>query len=337
MFIGYLTTIKKPGELPELIAVACAYKGIPFVYLNPKDIKINEETVRGRIFINNKWKRATVPLPKFIDISPYCFKMPREKLEFLRKNTVLSDTGENRFNKVNLQKLLLKDKQFKELVIPTKSIETFEDVKEFLDRYNQIILKPISGQFGNGVISIMKEEESFLLKYDDTEERINGVELKSFYNDKVNSKQYIVQKYINSITKGGYPFDCRINMEKNEKGNWVIARKFIRVGIGQKVVSNISRGGGVSDTKPFLKANFYDKHHQIEQRLKNIGKKLPNKIEELRNITLVRMGIDLGIDSDGSVYLFEINSSPGTTQLRDQAALLRTDYYSYVINKLSIS
>lgn len=335
MFIGYLTTLKKPGELAEIIAVACAYKGIPFIYLNPKDIVVDQKKVTGRILVGDKWQRATVPLPKFIDISPYCFKMSPDKLNFLRENSVLSDTGENRFNKVRLQNLLLEDENFKHLVIPTKTVKSLEDIIDYLNKYNHTILKPQSGQFGIGVISLKKRGDKYELKYNNKEKIITYADLLNIYNEGISSKPYIIQQFIDSITKGGYPFDCRINMEKNDQGEWVIAKKFIRIGINQKVVSNISRGGGVSETKPFLKANFNQKYIEIENKLKEIGKTLPKKIEELRGIRLVRMGIDLGINTNGDVFLFEVNSSPGTSQLRDKAALLRVDFYSYMLKTLS--
>src|SRR5690625_3302422 len=97
MNIGYLSPSKKPNVLAELIAIACSYKGISFIYLTPKNIKPDSETVKGLMFLNNEWKKVSLPLPEFIDISPYCFRrLSKNQLAFLRENTMLSDTGERR-------------------------------------------------------------------------------------------------------------------------------------------------------------------------------------------------------------------------------------------------
>ncbi|WP_156418732.1 hypothetical protein [Lentibacillus amyloliquefaciens] len=43
------------------------------------------------------------------------------------------------------------------------------------------------------------------------------------------------------------------------------------------------------------------------------------------------IGFDVAINQDGELYLFESNGAPTTDPLLAQAALLRTDYYLYVL------
>lgn len=78
----------------------------------------------------------------------------------------------------------------------------------------------------------------------------------SLYEEIFSDNRYVVQKYIQSRTWQGDPFDCRIHLEKNGNGHWRIIKKSIRIGIGQKVISKVNQGGGVSDCKAFLAANF---------------------------------------------------------------------------------
>jgi len=160
---------------------------------------------------------------------------------------------------------------------------------------------------------------------------LNKMEFYNFYMEEIHDNKYIIQKFIDSRSVQGHPYDCRINVEKNGEGEWTLARKFIRIGIGQKVVSNISQGGGVSNTIPFLKSNFPKEYLKIERKLEEVGKIIPKKVEELRGTTLMTLAIDVGIDKNGEVYIFEVNSAPGTTQLRDRIALIRSDYYKYVL------
>ncbi|ALX49950.1 YheC/YheD family protein [Lentibacillus amyloliquefaciens] len=81
-----------------------------------------------------------------------------------------------------------------------------------------------------------------------------------------------MQKYISSKTIDGNPFDCRIHVEKNRQRQWQAARNFIRIGIGQKVISNVNQGCGISDVEPFLKAKFGEKWEEIKKNTNNVNR-----------------------------------------------------------------
>src|SRR5699024_12225950 len=90
MIVGFMRNFRKPSYLAKLVAVVSKYQGIELIYLRPSDVNVKKGTVNGRMFIDNSWVSVEVPLPKFIDISPYCFKQKNRKIiEYLRKNTIL--------------------------------------------------------------------------------------------------------------------------------------------------------------------------------------------------------------------------------------------------------
>ncbi|CEI80834.1 Endospore coat-associated protein YheD [Oceanobacillus oncorhynchi] len=160
--------------------------------------------------------------------------------------------------------------------------------------------------------------------------------LNQFYTQEIVSKRkYIVQKFINSTTPNGNPFDCRVHLEKNRKGEWTIPEIVIRIGLGQKVTSNVSQGGGASDPDVFFKTYYKEKADDILERLEKLGYEIAIKVEELRDTKLMTMGIDFGVDTNGDIYLFEVNGAPGIQKMRTDAVLLRTDYYKYLLSKAS--
>ena len=332
MKIGFMRNNKNPTELATLVSITSKAHGIDVIYMRPRDVDMINGKVNGKIFVNNNWIKIRTELPKFIDISRFCFKRKnREIIDYLRDNTILSDDGKISYNKKKLQEKLSEDPKFKDLVIPSTIANEVEDILNFMENNKKIVLKPISGQFGDGIYILIREEEHYKLLYQNNEEILSEHEIHQFFNENIKGNRYLIQKYINSKTKQGYPFDCRINVEKNGRGEWVTARKFIRIGIGQKVVSNISQGGGVCEVKSFLVANFNEKWKEIYQNLNEIANTLPYKMAQLRETKLMTLGIDVGIDSDGTLYLFETNSAPGTTQLRAEVAMLRADYYNFVL------
>jgi len=322
----------KPPIMAELTAMLCAYNGIDLIYIRPKDVNMKNNMVKGKIFINNKWKSVETELPPFIDISAYCFKRRnREIMQYLRNNTLLSYDKVNSLSKERLQEELLKDKEFAYLVIPTKRVKQFSDVEGFLNKYSTIVLKPVSGQRGNGVYILNKEKDEFILGYRKNEKKLSHQELKLFFEESIQGRRYISQKYISSRTIQGDPFDCRVHVQKNREGKWEVARNFIRIGIGQKVISNVNQGGGISDPEPFLKANFGEKWEEVIDKINHLAATLPYKIEEIRGLELISLGFDVAIDKDGELYLFESNGAPTIKPLKAESAMLRADYYTYVL------
>ena len=339
MNIGIMRNSVRPSYLVELIAIYSKAYNVNVIYMNPKNVNITHGTVSGKTLANGEWIKVQTKLPKFIDISQFCFKRKnREIIEYLRNNVLLSDDGLNRNNKLKFIEEVKKDKKLNYLVIPTQKINSIDDIITFTEKYQDAILKPIAGQFGRDIFLLKKVSENEFKLIQGTEERHLTMDgLYPFFEENLSTKNYIIQKFIHSNTKQGHPFDCRINVEKNGKGQWSIARMFIRIGIGQKVVSNISQGGAVSKLNSFLNANFPEAQVKlIEQRLKEVAKTVPLKVEELRKQQLMTLGIDVGIDRDGSVYLFEVNGAPGTSQLRAEVAELRAQYYSFMKNKIQL-
>src|SRR5699024_2978574 len=283
-------------------------QGMDLIYIRPGDVNIEKHMVKGKMYINSKWISVETGIPKYVDISPYCFKAKNKPIiRYLRNNTFLSDKGKNYISKENLQKSLQKDDEFAHLVIPTiKTENSFSSVEKFLNKYSIIVIKPMGGERGKGVYILTKEDnDSYILGHQKEEKNLSYQELISFFDQFIKDKRYILQKYVTSRTNQGDPFDCRVHAEKNGKAEWVSARNFIRIGIGQKVVSNVNQGGGISDPKPFLKANFGDDWEKIFENLNKLAVTLPKKIEQLRGTHIMSLGMDVGIEKDGSLYLFE--------------------------------
>jgi len=338
MNIGIMRNNSEPTYLSKLIAVYSKAFGINVLYIRPKDVNIETGTVNAQEFNKGKWEEVQTELPAFIDISQFCFKKEnRDIIKYLRANTYLSDNGLNRNNKIKFIEKLKKDPKLNYLLIPTDRVEDLETIKAFSMKYNKMILKPTSGQFGNDIYFLSRDKKNqYLLQHGRESSKLSKKELENFFNEILTNKKYIVQKYIESKTKQGHPFDCRINVEKDGQGQWTVAKMFFRIGIGQKVVSNISQGGAVATLNNFLKANYPPEQiKSIKESLNKIAKSIPLKVEEIRKQELITLGIDVGIDKDGSVYLFEVNGAPGTSQLRETVAELRAQYYKYIIEKLN--
>ena len=336
MFVGFMRKSKSPSFMAKFIAITCKNQGIELIYMTPEDVNIKSNTVNGYIYLNNEWEKVTVPIPSFIDISPHLFTYKKYKkiLNYLKKNTKLSIDERHIILKDELQFQLRKNKDFYHIAIPTKKLNAFSDLTKWLDKYKTIVVKPVRGLQGNDVYILKKEElNNYTLGISKEEKKLTENELSEYFSRKLKNKNYIIQKYISSRTIDGDPFDCRIHLEKNGKGEWETARKYIRIGIGQKVVSNISQGGAISKPENFLQYNFgEEKGKEIDYKLDLLAQTLPYEIEKIKNKTFMTMGVDVGIDNSGDLFVFEINSFPIVSPLKTEIALLRADYYKYMLN-----
>lgn len=296
---------------------------------------MEKNTVTGKVLINNKWQEKEVEIPPFIDIAPYCFKKnTRKRMEYLKRNTFLSDDRTNVLTKLSFQEKLRQDPQYAHLVIPTKVINSFADITEYTDTYSKSVLKPSGGIQGKGIYILQKSKGQYRVGYKTAEKKFDETEMERFYEDHIAEKGYIIQKYISSKTPQGDPFDCRIHVEKNGDGEWQSARNYIRIGIGQKVISNVNQGGGIADVRQFLKANYGDRWNEINNQLKKLAVTLPYKVEELRGTHIMSLGFDIGITEEGEMYVFEVNDGPATKAVIAEVSYLRANYYKFILDNL---
>lgn len=339
MIVGVMTNFNKPTKLAHMTALISKSYDIDVIYLRPKDVDIEKGTVRGKMLINHKWVTKETKVPRFIDVVPYSFKKKNKEItDYLKKTTFLSDDRTNVLTKQELQDELEKDADFSHLVIPTHKAVNFKELLEYVNKYSKVVLKPLMGIRGRGIYVLEKEADTFILGHQKERKVMNAGELRGFFEEFIERENYILQKYVASRTLQGDPFDCRVHVEKDGDGNWASARNYIRIGIDQQVISNVNHGGGIANPEPFLKANFGENWAEINKNLNELATSLPYRVEQLRGTHIMSLGMDIGIDKSGKLYLFEVNDGPDTSAVISEVALLRSGYYNYIIkNHLKVA
>ncbi|SDK83930.1 YheC/YheD family protein [Lacicoccus qingdaonensis] len=331
MLVGVMSTYIRPPKLIRITALISKAYGIDIIFVRPPDVNIEKETLTGKMLINNKWVTQEREIPDFIDITPYCFKKKYKPVtDYLKEKTFLSDNRDNILTKEALHEYLREDPKYAHLVLPTHNVSTYDDILNYLDQYSKVVLKPSDGIQGKRIYIVEKTEDKYKVGHNTLEKNMSEDEFFNLFIEKIENQRYLVQKYIVSRTLQGDPFDCRIHVEKNGSGKWQSAKNYIRIGIGQKVISNVNQGGGIADPIPFLKANYGGKWKEIDEKLKKLAVTLPYKIEELRGTHIMSLGIDIGIGRDGELYLFEVNDGPAFKSLIGEIAYLRSNYYKYI-------
>lgn len=331
MIVGYMRNFRKPPFSVTFTATIAKAKGIDLLYFNSKGVDIENNTINGVIFKNNKWKKIETSIPPLIDVSAFCLKH-KTVINHLKEHAYLTEDGNKRISKEQLQEVFAADDYYKKYVIPSAYCSSFSVVDDFLSNYDEVVIKPVFSRKGAGIYKVTKKSsDNYIIGHNQLQKEATYEELKAFYNDKIADKRHVIQKFIVSKTPLGHPFDCRVHLEKNGEGKWEIARKHFRIGIGQKVISNTSQGGGVIEVDVFLKENFPDTVDEMIEKLDTAGIEIASKIEEIRETELSTMGLDVGIDKEGNLYLFEANSAPGSGLMLAEVHTLKIDYFKFLL------
>lgn len=337
MIVGYLRPTKTPRHFAKVMAIMCMYRGIDFIYFNPDGVDTKLGQVTGKVLSEDEWKEKTVKVPKFIDVAPtlFTFKRYQKILEYLSQQSTLSINKRMPLPKNKIEKSFKSDSDISKYLIPSSNIKSFDDISNFINIHGKIVLKPVRSNQGKNVYVLSRKSNNYIIGFGRDEENLTEDDLKQFYYKQIENVKFISQKYIESRDFEGNPVDCRIHVEKNIRGKWENVNNFVRIGVGQKVISNISQGGGIMPAKKFLKIKYGDDWKRIYNEITKIATILPLKIEKKLGIELMTLGFDIGLDPDGNLFLFEINDHPLVTPSISQITLTRSGYYKYKLKEIN--
>jgi UDP-N-acetylmuramoyl-tripeptide--D-alanyl-D-alanine ligase len=194
------------------------------------------------------------------------------------------------------------------------------------------VLKPQEGSQGRKVTFLGVEESGFRINTGTSWELFDADQLRAFYRDNFRKEEFIAQKFIDSTDRNGIPFDIRLHVRRNRTGKWTVIRIMPRLGAGRSITSNLAAGGSIASLKAFLGMQFGAvEGARVEKDLRALAAQMPERFQALYlDRRLDALGIDIGLDSSGKPWLFEVNDFPGTTISGLEAAIARVGYALYV-------
>ncbi|GGD74208.1 YheC/YheD family endospore coat-associated protein [Paenibacillus nasutitermitis] len=310
---GYIRQLIRMGEQK-------AY----FFAFTPRDINWEQEKVNG-YFLNSQggWYRKIVSLPDVV-----YNRLPSRRAEttstitslrerFIRKQIPFFNWSF--FNKSDVYKLLDQDVEALAHLPESVNNPRPDKIKEMLEKHQFIYYKPTAGSLGIGIYRLTyNPKRGYFARY----RRNNTNVLLRFTNfnslmrmlqarHRSGLERYVCQQGVRLIEIDGCPIDFRFHMHKNGNNDWV------PVGIGAKkagrgsVTTHIKNGGSLLTPEQALSKTFGDQADEMLQKAKKISIKLSEAIERNFPHTLGELGLDLGIDKNGEVWMFEANAKPG--------------------------
>jgi len=258
------------------------------------------------------WQRGIFPYPS----SMYRTIGLSEKW----KNHFLSVLGDrmfnNRyFNKWEMYQWFSGNDEIGSHIPYTSLYRSYQDVLDLIEKHGKVYIKPVFGLQGRGIVQVSKQNETFVFKY--REGGINhSIELKGlgevvdFLQRRFYHGRYLIQQAVELIDFKGGIIDFRCIMQKGQAGVWNCKAVIGRRGKRGSIVSNISSGGTalpVIDALSLLFSEDKDLIYPLKEKIESFAIKVCNALDEY-GINCGNLGVDIGIDREGSLWLIEVNN-----------------------------
>ena len=316
MLIGYMHYRKSPAGLNRAYAFAAVAKaeGAELLYFSPGAADFRGKVINGYIYGGGEWTRTVSRYPDVIyNTAAFSKDKQIEAAERLRRS--IPFTSYSVGDKLTVYNNLMKYKTFADYLVPSEEVLSAKQFFAFSEKYPETVFKPSRGRQGTDVYFIKREGRSFRIMSGAGETACGAGETRGFIRDKIEREGYIVQPYINCRTKAGVPYDFRLHVQKGRGGEWVTSGMYPRISPDGGIVCNISRGGYTNGITDFLKrefgADYYETRKYIEIFSLQLAAHMDTIQRGLYGEELDELGIDIGLDGDRRIYIYEINWRPG--------------------------
>ncbi len=334
LFKGLTANFKEKSFYQKLTLIGRKL-GIRVFVFSPLQVDFDAREVIGYEYRQGSWVKQLFPLPEVV--YDRCFVGPAYRhykpfVEKLQNDPAITFLGNGLFGKWQVYQILSRSPELSRWLPETYeySLNTLLDI---LNRTGTVIAKPASGTHGIGIVRIAKAKGRYMLTGRTRNNQLFRKQyaslagVKKFISGFTAGRKYLIQPYLSLRTPDGLPFDVRVLVQKNGEGKWQTTGKAVRVGNRQSITSNLHGGGRAVPLQPFL-ARYYppEKQRHIEAEIDLIAERVPPFIESYHG-RLAELGIDIGVDAAGRVWLIELNSRPGRNVFRlieDQQARLHS-------------
>ena len=349
-FKGEEPSFKEKGYY-KILTLAGRRLGIRVFVFSPRSIDFENREVVGFEFGQNRWFMRIFPLPHFVYDRCFMGNVYRTRykpfIEKLQGDPQVTFLGHGLSGKWQVYQTLLQSEQLSKW-LPETHLFSLQKVHSLLMSGQSVIVKPAAGTHGLSVIRILKlfDESYEVLGRNHTNQMIhkrfrNRTNFQRFLTSFTSSRPFIIQPYLTLHTPNGIPYDVRVLVQKNGNGEWETTGKAVRLGEKNGITSNLHGGGKALPLSSFLSQNFSPRNQKlIDQEIDTVINLLPPFLESNHG-RLVELGIDIGIDLSGNVWIIEVNSRPGRTvfrQIDDRTARIRSltqpvKYAEYLMNE----
>lgn len=292
------------------------YGGFFYVFAHAD---LSASSVKGFYYENESWVSSELPLPDVIYNRIHSRKLELgSELVALREiinHLKIPYFNERFFSKWEVYNYLSQEEHLLPYLPETKLL-TRESLIEMTNKYLTVFVKPVHGSQGRNILKITKNGNSYWVDtstnhHQKRENRLSFNELLQHYQAFFTKKWCIVQQGIDLIDYYGRQIDFRVLCHRNSQNLWSKTSTVARISAQQQFVSNIAQGGEIM--RPVLAlSHCFSKQEALAQTalLAELAIESCVILSQHTSGILGELGVDIGIDHLGKLWIIEINSKP---------------------------
>jgi len=348
----------KPGKqmlVLEKLAQTAARERVLCYAFAITDVDLQQMQVTGYRYHGGQWRKEEFPFPNVVYDQVISRKRERQRNHAKNRGSLLAMYGDCWFNpgfldKWQVNEWLRQDSRTQRHVPSTIRYTHMDEAVKFLRQYPVIYCKPVHGSLGLGIFRI----EQFLdgtCEYQVRQRRAQPVaqratsarDLFRQLQKRLKGKPYILQQGIGFVQMNQRPFDIRVVMQRDGQGTWKRTKMFARVAEKGQFTANLTTGGEAYSIENVLEPVFANtvQRRKIIQSIRRLSRTVPDVIEEQSGQRFGELGLDLGVDAQGGVWIIEVNSKPwkktvatrGRQDLVDLAFQRPIQYATYLASR----
>ncbi|PKM80337.1 MAG: hypothetical protein CVU89_14065 [Firmicutes bacterium HGW-Firmicutes-14] len=267
------------------------------------------------------WKWHHFPLPDIV-YDRILFRTAEKRIltrnitSFLTKEKHIRYFNPKFLNKWETHSILSKNEALNRHLPDTRLYRDITGLADFLAGYETVYLKPVNGSLGQNIIRIDLVNTGISFKYRHGKKTVNGVwqtvdEMEKGLGKFLSKRPYIMQQGLNLIKFEDRVFDIRVLMQKNGDGHWVNSATVARVAPEGGIFPNVAAGGEPRNIDTLWKeltscAWAESADCQLTEKISLVA---ADTLERALG-TFGEIGLDIGIDNSGNVWIIEVNSKP---------------------------
>lgn len=194
--------------------------------------------------------------------------------------------------------------------IPQTRLYGADSLRSMLHQFGMVVIKPLRGGGGYGVIKVTYAGGVYAYTYMSRRHGFGSFEamFRALNRVKVGRK-YMIQQGIHLARIAGRPIDYRVKVVK-ENGAWVYRSMVGRLARPGLFVTNLCKGGTMLSAREGLGRSL---SRRAAGRKRREMRSLTNtcvQILETRFPGIGQLGFDYGVDRNGKIWIFEVNTRP---------------------------
>lgn len=307
-------------------------QNIRLVFFDNENINFKDELITGVYRYRGKWENIRTKIPEII-INPIPKgEADRTAIENMLRG-VSTFTSYQVISKMGLYNKLKDSKKYSKYAIESKEVESYIDILDSIERNKKVVLKPINGRQGDNIYLIYTLKDKIVVLDNGKKVKFDLEQFIMYIDGLLNTQEYLVQPYIEALTKNNEPFDFRVHLHRDGNGEWAIVKSYPRIGSIDGILSNISKGGKTLNIDDFLKKEYDSSWKLVKDKIESLAIELANYINSFYLYKINEIGVDIAIDKNGRYYTYELNGGPESKYHNKERAKYVIAYAKYLHQK----